>query len=88
VAALQSVLAAWRGEIRRFTRARTSPEPTDHASELAYLISAADYVSAVAAGRRGDDAAQARSLARLSEAAEQLFARIECILERVTEQDT
>jgi hypothetical protein len=88
VAALRSVLAAWRSEIRRFTRAHTPPEPTDRASELAYLISAADYVSAVAAGRRGDDAARARSLARLSEADEQLFARIEYILERVTEQDT
>ncbi|NBF41172.1 MAG: DUF115 domain-containing protein [Spirochaetes bacterium] len=83
VAALRSVLAAWREEIRRFTATHTLPEP----SELAYLISAADYVSAVAAGRRGDDAARARSLARLSEAGEQLFGRIEYILERVTEQD-
>ena len=88
VTALRSVLAAWRSEIRRFTRAQTPPEPTDQGSELAYLISAADYVSAVAAGRRGDDAARARSLARLSEAGEQLFARIEYILERVSEQDT
>ena len=87
-AALRSVLAAWRSEIRRFTGAHTPPEPTDRASELAYLIAAADYVSAVAAGRRGDHAARARSLARLSETGEQLFARIEYILERVAEQDT
>ncbi|MFO7781299.1 MAG: 6-hydroxymethylpterin diphosphokinase MptE-like protein [Spirochaetia bacterium] len=83
IAALRSVLAGWRGEIRRFTGAHTVPEP----SELAYLISAADYVSAVAAGRRGDHAARARSLARLSEVSDQLFARIEFILERVTEQE-
>lgn len=98
IATLRSVVADWRGEIRTFTGVHAPPEPTGggyaaheaggRASELAYLISAADYVSAVAAGRRGDHAARARSLARIAEAGEQLFDRIAYTLERVAEQET
>ncbi len=96
IAALRGVVEGWRGEIRRFTVACADPngpdqedacsEVTGRGAELAYLIAAADYVAAVAAGRRGDEASRARSLERVSETAEELFTRLESILSRLAER--
>ncbi|NBF41861.1 MAG: hypothetical protein GVY14_15740 [Spirochaetes bacterium] len=98
IAALRGVVEGWRGEIRRFTAAGTDSkgpdqentfsEVTGRGAELAYLIAAADYVAAVAAGRRGDEASRARSLERVWETAEQLFTRLEAILARLPERQS
>ncbi|MFP4373213.1 MAG: 6-hydroxymethylpterin diphosphokinase MptE-like protein [Spirochaetaceae bacterium] len=88
VAALRAVVAEWKEELRGLTAGHTDLEAAGRASELAYIIAAADYVSAVAAGRRADDAGRARSLRRISQEGERLFARIEHVLDAVAERAT
>jgi hypothetical protein len=86
-----AVLRRWRAAVSRVTEAAGSPEwkegrpgvgadSADEAYVLCYLISASDYVSAVAAARRDDTAARRASLERLSERANTLFARLEDVI--------
>jgi hypothetical protein len=87
---LSDVVRRWQTEIRSFTDGETGGEPGNatesSAAELCYLVAAADYVSAVAAGRRGDDAARRQSLERLRASTDRVFDRLREIADRVAER--
>jgi hypothetical protein len=71
-AALSRVTAAWRQAVRRVLEGTEAPGD----GEIAYLVSAPDYVAAVAASRRGDPEAEREARERLATRAEALFDRL------------
>lgn len=77
---LQGTVARWRAqlteELAGFWATRRSGR-----EELSYLISAPDYVAAVASARRGNTDAQEQSVERIAERAETLFSRLEYMLD-------
>jgi hypothetical protein len=77
--AVRELVGRWRQQLDRCTEALSSGTTTVSASdaEIAYLVSASDYVGAVACARRGDASGVKRHTDRLSEAGRLLFSRLE-----------
>jgi len=71
-AALRAVIDAWAEEVEAFAASGTD-------SELAYLVSAPDYVALLAARRRGDPDGATLASGRLREVASTLFSRLRAI---------
>lgn len=81
--ALRELLTRWREKLEAELSASWTERDDRGGEELCYLISAPDYVAAVAAARRGDEQERSRHVGALAENAESLFLRLEHILDHV-----
>jgi hypothetical protein len=74
--ALLSIVDRWRAAVSRVVTGDAGPGD----GEIAYVLSAPDYVASVAASRRGDTEGSRRSLERLEAESAALFDRLELVV--------